>query len=229
MAFSQKELSAIRAEAKANGSKRYFGNLCSYHPEKSGERVIWNGTCVECYRVKGNENSNRWRHANREVVRARENDRRKENRDHIRQQDRERYAANPQHYLDKHARYRARPGTKERIAPQKKAWNEENRPRRAERQRARVARQNASRLALLHKEASRVIYDEAARVTTETGVPHEVDHVVPLQAVDICGLHVPWNLRVDTAEANRRKQNRWTETDALPAWPHALDLVRTGR
>ena len=227
--FSQKELSFIKNAARSVGAKRYFGNVCSDHPEKSGERVIWNGVCVECYRVKGNEKSNRWRHANREAVRARERELRKENGEDRRQRDRERYASDPQRSLDKHARYRARPGVRERIAAQTKAWNEENRPRRAERQRARVARQNASRLAIIHKEASLVIYEEAARVTVETGVPHEVDHVVPLQAVDVCGLHVPWNLRVDTAEANRRKQNRWTETDALPAWPHALDLRRTGR
>lgn len=191
--------------------------------------MIWNGTCVECYRIKGNEKGKRWRSNNLDVVRSREMGRRKENGDVRRQQDRDRYATSPQRLLDNHARYRARPGVRERIAAQTKAWSEENRPRRAERQRARVARQNASRMALLYKEASREVYGDAARITTETGIPHEVDHVVPLQAVGICGLHVPWNLRVDTAEANRRKQNRWTETDALPAWPHALDLVRTGR
>jgi 5-methylcytosine-specific restriction endonuclease McrA len=199
--FSQKELSSIKSAAKSNGAKRYFGNLCLDHPEKYGERAVRNGGCVECCRVKVNPERRR-------------------------QNDRARYAADPQRFLDTHARYRARPEAKERIAPQKKAWSEANRPRRAERQRARVARQNASRMALLHREASLVIYDDAARVTKETGVPHEVDHVVPLQAVGVCGLHVPWNLRVDTAEANRRKQNRWTETDALPAWPHALDLRR---
>ena len=62
------------------------------------------------------------------------------------------------------------------------------------------------------------------RVTAETGVPHEVDHVVPLQAVDVCGLHVPWNLSVETAEANRRKQNHWNEAEAMPAFPFALDV-----
>lgn len=48
-------------------------------------------------------------------------------------------------------------------------------------------------------------YIEAARLTKETGIPHEVDHIIPLRGEQVRGLHVPWNLRVIPRSENRKK------------------------
>lgn len=51
------------------------------------------------------------------------------------------------------------------------------------------------------------IYKEAKQVSKDTGVPHEVDHIVPLTHDAICGLNAPINLQVIPASENRRKAN----------------------
>lgn len=52
-------------------------------------------------------------------------------------------------------------------------------------------------------------YNEAKRLEKETGIKYHVDHIVPLQGVNVCGLHVPWNLQVIPATDNIRKHNTW--------------------
>jgi len=51
-------------------------------------------------------------------------------------------------------------------------------------------------------------YNTARRLSIETGIPHEVDHIWPLQGDGFVGLHVPWNLRVVPQLVNRKKLNR---------------------
>lgn len=55
-------------------------------------------------------------------------------------------------------------------------------------------------------------YDLARLRTAALGIPHEVDHIVPLRGRKIMGLHVPWNLQVIPSGANRRKSNNYAVT-----------------
>jgi 5-methylcytosine-specific restriction endonuclease McrA len=58
----------------------------------------------------------------------------------------------------------------------------------------------------------RKMYLSAQRLTKLTGVRYVVDHIVPLINPDVCGLHVPWNLRVMTQEENLKKSNKLLDT-----------------
>ena len=58
------------------------------------------------------------------------------------------------------------------------------------------------------KLAMRTLYLKAQELTKMTGERYVVDHIIPLISPDVCGLHVPWNLRVITQEENLKKSNK---------------------
>ena len=51
------------------------------------------------------------------------------------------------------------------------------------------------------------IYKQCRDRSEADGIQYNVDHIVPLQGKNVCGLHVPWNLQVLTEIDNKRKHN----------------------
>jgi hypothetical protein len=51
-------------------------------------------------------------------------------------------------------------------------------------------------------------YKLAEKLSVLTGIPHEVDHAVPLKSKLVCGLHCEANLQVLPRSQNRSKSNR---------------------
>jgi 5-methylcytosine-specific restriction endonuclease McrA len=57
------------------------------------------------------------------------------------------------------------------------------------------------------KQEIRAMYQTAITLTKITGEQYVVDHIWPLRSDEVCGLHVPWNLRVITQAENLKKSN----------------------
>lgn len=62
-----------------------------------------------------------------------------------------------------------------------------------------------------------LVYALCRKISKLTGIPHEVDHAVPLNGVDVCGLHTFNNLQIIPKDMNRTKSNNF-QSDVLE--PH---------
>ena len=54
------------------------------------------------------------------------------------------------------------------------------------------------------------IYAECKRLSLETGIKHQVDHIVPVKHPLVCGLHVENNLEIISAFENNLKSNKFS-------------------
>jgi hypothetical protein len=183
-----------RKEAKEQGVKYYFtGEPCKYGhiaPRKT------KGACVECLKVewqKGNETRAEYfkTYNKKEEVKDRKNQWYLANRDQVIEQ----------------AKTRPYEVTKE----YKRAWKERNLVwvRADTKARRRKHRQATPKwLSSKQKAEIRQLYQIAITMTRTTGEQYVVDHIIPLRSDDVCGLHVPWNLRVITQEENLKKSNK---------------------
>lgn len=90
----------------------------------------------------------------------------------------------------------------------KKTWRKENKSRLAAQCRARQATKINATPSWADLNLIAVEYSLASWCSEVMRIEYHVDHVVPLQGRNVCGLHVHNNLQVIQATENLRKSNR---------------------
>jgi len=187
-------LPATREEAKKIGNKYYFTGQPCKHGHVAPRKT--KGACIECLKVewvKGNETrADYFREYNkREDVKDRKNEWYQENRETVINN----AATRPAHVLREY----------------RNAWKANNKTQiRADTKARRRKHCEATPPWLTRKQKSEIrqLYQIAITMTQTTGEQYVVDHIVPLRSHEVCGLHVPWNLRVITQEENLKKSNK---------------------
>lgn len=109
----------------------------------------------------------------------------------------------------KNARNRNKPESKVKSAIRDRKWRTENQEHCSDYSAQKRARRRKATPAWSDPKARMEFYRDAKRITKETGIKHQVDHIVPLKSKRVCGLHCEANMRVIPATENLQKRNFW--------------------
>ena len=191
-------LPKTRSEAKAQGAKFYFTGEPCKHGHVAPRKT--KGACVECLKVE-------WAQGN--ILRA----------EYFKQYNKSNAGEEAkQRYYEKNraqviARAQARPAVEKQAYKNKyKQSNPDLYKALTSFRRRRFRDATPPWLTRKQKSEIRQLYQIAITMSKTTGERYVVDHILPLHGETVCGLHVPWNLRVITQSKNLKKSNQLVDT-----------------
>ncbi|MGB0141473.1 MAG: hypothetical protein ACPF8W_00210 [Luminiphilus sp.] len=148
---------------------------------------------------------------NKQEIGRKQKQHREKNKERILERERERYHALPAEKKAVMTRYSVDWGRKNRDKRRgyRAKWSRNNKHKVLMSCRARQLYVSNATPSWACHDAILTKYKERERMTALTGVLHHVDHKIPLQGENVCGLHVAANLRVILARDNQRKHNKF--------------------
>lgn len=192
-----------RKEAIETGSKVYFTGKPCKHGHVSYRRTD-RRNCVECaklhnlrWKEKNPDYGKEWLSNNQERMKFLKKEWKINNKIHVSEYGRQYYFKN-----------------KETILAKGSEWSKSNRPKRNSywsKYKAQKLKATPPWLTEDHISQMQDMYWLAKDCESVSGQKYHVDHIVPLQGENVCGLHVPWNLQVIPAELNLSKGNKLQE------------------
>lgn len=166
------------------------------------------GPREKCARCRNRAIIRRWKAANPERKRELNKESRARRAEHRREYDKKYQQEHPEVYSSAQRRFRER--NEERVKEIRRDYYARHRDLEIQRVTDRNKAQRTP--AWADRDAIAAIYAEARRLSRETGVPHHVDHIVPLRGKEVSGLHVETNLQILTRSANISKGNKLVQT-----------------
>lgn len=183
-----------KEQAIVKGSNRYYdGTPCGRG--HITEKYVRDSYCCECKKISEIRNAERRK-----------------------AQFQERYNRSPDKYIKRSKTYTLL--NADAVAVRQRRWREENKDKIAQYRKDNAglyAFHAANRRKKIKRatppwadmEAIKEFYLEAQRLTNVTGIPHEVDHIIPITNDMVCGLHCEINLQILTKEENLKKSNKF--------------------
>ena len=133
-----------------------------------------------------------------------------ENKSRKAETNRKHYLENRESYLDRVKKSTWAKDNKERIRELSKIrYNSNNGASRVAYYRNKRRNATPSWLTFCQKKEMENFYWLAKDLHLVTGEFYDVDHIVPINGKDICGLHVPWNLQILPKDLNISKSNKF--------------------
>ncbi len=202
-----------RSKSKRDGYQTQCKDCVKEYQEANKERII---AYMQEYRETHKDNLAEYRKINKDYIANQQHKYWKEycknNKTQIAIQQRKYKEANKEQIAIEQRKYKE--ANKEQIAAYMKEYQKANKDIiNAITSRRRAAKLKAMPKWLTQQDHAEIreFYKIAQWMTIAFEEPFHVDHIVPLQGTNVCGLHVPWNLQVIFARDNISKSNKFED------------------